>query len=237
LRRRDAAFRAFAGDEAEADGEKTIAPQRIARRGVARDDARPAHQHVGEPALFFQPEQFFKRSRRVVGEVAPFFLFGLGGNFFQQPQQANPQNLNLDGITFARRAGGIIRVHPGEMARTPDERGIGVHADAVRRALGIIFRDARQHVADGAAIFIHAGVEKLFVRQIFAHDGEPQRRVGGVAVGNVVAVNRVRQRAVLFKFGEREQQLFHFVPCPPPKVRARKSASRGPSPETTDNRR
>ena len=49
------------------------------------------------------------------------------------------------------------------------------------------------------------------IRQILADDGEPQRRVGGVAVGNVVAVNCVGQRAVLFKFREREQNLLHLV--------------------------
>ena len=45
----------------------------------------------------------------------------------------------------------------------------------------------------------------------FAHDRKPQRRVGGVAVGNIVAMNGVGQRAVLFKSREREQNLFHFL--------------------------
>ena len=98
----------------------------------------------------------------MVGEVAPFFLFGGRRIFFEQPQQANPQRLNLDGITFARGAGGIIRIHPGEMARTPDQRGVGIHADAVGRAFGIIFRDARQHIADGAAIFVHGRIKLFF---------------------------------------------------------------------------
>src|SRR5258706_5890025 len=60
LRRLDAAFRPFATDEAEADREETVAPQRVAPRRVAGDDARPAKQHVGEPAFVFEPEQFLK---------------------------------------------------------------------------------------------------------------------------------------------------------------------------------
>ena len=176
--------------------------------------------------------------------------------FSSWPQQADPQHLNLHRITFARRAGGIIRVHPGEMAR--DSRSARNPA-SMRMPLGvplrIIFRDARQHVANGAAIVIHGRVKNFaafdlhgtrFVvlansqspRKFLADDGKPQRRIRRVAVGGVVAVNGVRQRAVLFKFGEREQQFASpRPPCLRPAVRARRSASRGPNPKTTDNRR
>ena len=68
LRRLDTAFGAFAGHQAEADGEQTIAAQRIIRLGLARNDTRFGQQHVGKPAFVFEPEKFFKRSRRAVGQ-------------------------------------------------------------------------------------------------------------------------------------------------------------------------
>ena len=133
------------------------------------------------------------------------------GNIFKLSQQANPQDLNLDGITFARRAGGIIRVHPSEMARAPNERGVGIHVNAVGRAFGIIFRDARQDLGDRAALFINGSFVKFLLGQILAHHREPQWRIGRVAIGNIIAVDGVGQRAVLFKFSERQQNLFHLV--------------------------
>ena len=63
-------------------------------------------------------------------------------------QQANPKRLNLDRITLAWSGRGIICIHPGEMARTPNQRGLSVHPDAVGSAFGVILRDADQHVAN-----------------------------------------------------------------------------------------
>ena len=69
----DAAFRTLAGNQAEADGEKSIAAQGVIWSGVAGDDAGAAKQHVGEPAFVFEPKKFLERRGRVVGKVVPFF--------------------------------------------------------------------------------------------------------------------------------------------------------------------
>jgi len=101
LRGGDTAFRAFTGDKSKAHGKETIAAERVAGRGVAAMTPL-GHQHVGEPSLFLRARTVFQTKPLRVGKVAPFFLFGGRRNFFQLPQQPNPQSLNLNRITFAR---------------------------------------------------------------------------------------------------------------------------------------
>ena len=68
-----------------------------------------------------------------------------------------------------------------------------------------------EHVADGASGFIHDGLVKFLIGQVFANDGEPQRRVRRVTIGNVISVDRVWQGAVFLKLGECQQNLFYLV--------------------------
>ena len=72
----------------------------------------PASSTSANQPLSSSQNSFSNEAVAWSASVAPFFLLGRRGNLFQQPQQPNPQHLNLDRITFARRAGGIIRVRP-----------------------------------------------------------------------------------------------------------------------------
>src|ERR1700749_3565259 len=98
-----------------------------------------------------EPEGFGEGNFSLFGEVAPAVAFFGGSDAGELAEQANPEDLNLDGIPFARCAGRVIGIHPGEMARAPDEAGDIVHADAVRRAGLVVGSDISENVGDGAA--------------------------------------------------------------------------------------
>jgi hypothetical protein len=48
----------------------------------------------------------------------------------------------------------MIRVHPGEMARTPDQAGICIHFDSIRHSANVTNGDFAQHIGDGSPAFI-----------------------------------------------------------------------------------
>ena len=73
-----------------------------------------------------------------------------------------------------------------------------VHADAVGRAAGIVFSDALQRVPDGA-VAGHGRVEETRIVEVVTGHSEPQWCVRSITVGCVLAVNGVRQRAVLLE--------------------------------------
>ena len=150
-------------------------------------------------------------------------------------QQSNPQDLNFNRVTLAGCARRVIGVHPGEMARTPDQRGGRIHANPIGRTLAIMRRDAAQHARNRAVMPVHhrriklapgrdglpripdfrpaprAGRWRVHGCRLFANDPEPQRRIRGVAIRRVRAVNGVGQRPFLLEAGERDENLFHLL--------------------------
>src|ERR1700759_1901397 len=70
-------------------------------------------------------------------------------------KQANPKCLNLDRITFARSAGWIVRIHPGEMAWAPNEAGLAVQPDPVGGAVDISEADTFENIAKRTPRMIH----------------------------------------------------------------------------------
>jgi len=208
----DAAFGPVAGDEAEADEEQAVAAEGVADGGVAGDDAGVAEEDIGIPAGAFEPEQLIEGGGGAGGEFAPFFLIGGGGEFFHLPEQADPEGLDFYGIAFARGAGGVVGVHPGEMTGAPDEAGIQIGMDAVGRAVQVMGGDAEEDIGDGASGSVDGGLVEAGVGggQGFADDAEPERGVGGVTVGDIVAVDGIGQGAAVFEAREGEEELFDF---------------------------
>ncbi len=117
-------------------------------------------------------------------------------------QEADPQHLDFHRVTLARRAGGKVGVHPGEMRRAPDQSRGRVHADAVGRAAGVADDNLAQDIGHVAAGFIDRRFVKLGAHAFggfLANDAVPERGVGSIAIGSVVAVDQIGHRAV---FGE-----------------------------------
>ena len=113
---------------------------------------------------------------------------------------------------MARRAGGVVRVHPREVRRRPHEPARRVHADAVRRALHVVRGDGLHHVRERAPAAV--GAEHLLpdLRREVAHrEDEPELRVHRVAVAGRLAVDDVRERAVLLEARERDEDLERVV--------------------------
>ena len=77
----------------------------------------------------------------------------------QLPQQANPQGLDFHRITFARGSRREIGVHPGEMGWAPNQRRNRDPCGCRWVCRGVIFRDAGQDVADGAASIHRRGIK------------------------------------------------------------------------------
>ena len=99
------------------------------------------------------------------------------------------------------------------MTRTPQETGLAINADAVRRAVQAADRDAAQHVTH-RTLRVNLQLKHRFVGrggEFLSHDAIPQRRVAGVAIRCVIAVNGVGQGAALLKAAEDDEQLPHFV--------------------------
>src|SRR5690606_15437150 len=96
-----------------------------------------------------------------------------------------------------------------EMARTPNQTGIGIHANSIRRAANVTERDLAQHIRNRSSAFIDEHRVEIFLQQgsgLFANHIKPQWRVARVAIGSVVAMNRVWHRAVLDEAPERDEQ-------------------------------
>ena len=231
----DAAARAFAGEKTKRHREQAVAAQRGIDDRLRRALPGRGDQEVRKIAAVLEPEVAFERGLGAIRQRGPARFFPRGRERLQLPQQPNPEHLNLHRITLARRARGIIRVHPREVARAPDKAGFVIDANAVGRAAQITLRDFAQHVGNRATAFLHgrcvkhrdvvarARLRGSAVRaaplRVFgearggflAHNAVPKRRVGGVAVRRVLAVNRVGQRAVLHEAAEDFEQLHHVL--------------------------
>ena len=78
-------------------------------------------QQVGEASSIFDPEPIQQGVLCPGGQVIPGFTLVRGIKPRELSQQTKPEGLNLDRVAFPGGAGRVVRVHPGEMARTPDQ--------------------------------------------------------------------------------------------------------------------
>lgn len=67
---------ALPGHEPEADGEQAVAAQRLVAHCVASGDAGPGEEHVGEPAVLFEPEVFVQGMFGAGSEFVPWLVLG-----------------------------------------------------------------------------------------------------------------------------------------------------------------
>ncbi len=82
-----------------------------------------------------------------LGEGAPV---GVGGVLGEKLEGGVPEGLNFDGVAFAGGAGGVVGVHPGEVGGAEDERGGGIHLNAVFGSVDVAFGDGDEDVEEGA---------------------------------------------------------------------------------------
>src|ERR1700722_11050177 len=98
----------------------------------------------------------------MVSELAPSRLLARAGDGLQLAQKRNPEGLDFHRVTFARSSRRKISVHPREMRWAPNESRIGVHADAIGRPEGVIFRDAVENGLNGTASVHNGGMKIRF---------------------------------------------------------------------------
>lgn len=176
-------------DDAERQEEELVRPDRVLRHGargrfaVRRGEAVP----IADGRL----EILLERRRGARGGFAAA----------DEAERGDPQRLDLDGIADARRARGIVRVHPREVRRRPDEARVGIDLDPVRRSLEVAGDEALTGL-------LQPGGRRRRGRGDLLHAAdEPELRVGRVAVARRRAVDDVRQRAVLLERREGRQDL------------------------------
>lgn len=207
------------GDEIEGDGEQGIAAKGVAGGGGTGGNALGGDEAIGEPTAVFEPEVGVEGFEGALGEIGPAFATAIprgGAEGSQLAEQPDPEGLDLDGIPFTRRGGGMIGVHPGEVGRTPDETGGVIDTDAIRGAGEITGGDGTKDIGDGAPLVIDDGlVERGLVGgqergEFLADDSKPERGVGGIAIGGVLAVDGIGQGTVLFETGEGQDQVTDF---------------------------
>src|SRR5688572_600079 len=100
------------------------------------------------------------------------------------------------------------------MAGAPDQSGLAVHIDPVRSSLRVTERDGSQNVANGPFAGTHLVVvncRSFDCGQFLTYNPEPEGCVGGIAIGRILAMNRVGQRAVFFEVAESNEKLANLV--------------------------
>ena len=211
---------AFALDEVQRDGDQRVAAKGIGRSRGASRDVGSRDQAVGKPAGLLEPEVGLERFPGPSGQVRPTFPAAVPrrcAQTSQLQQQADPERLDLDRVTLARGSRGVVGVHPGEVGGTPYEAGRRIDADPVRGTCEVTGRDGAEYIDEGAAPVIDAGlVEGRAIGseacgEFFADDAEPEWGVGGVPVRSILAVDRIRERAVLLEPGEGHEEIADFV--------------------------
>jgi len=123
--------------------------------------------------------------------------------------------------------------HPCKMAWAPDQRGIRIHADAVRRALGIILRDARQYITNGTAA-INGCIEEFFIGPKSSQTTANHNGASAVSrLENIIAMNRVGQWCRPFQIWRTvSSNCFTSSVIPAAKSpAAHKSVNHGPNPK------
>ena len=113
---------------------------------------------------------------------------------------------------MARSAGGIVRVHPREMRRRPDEPASNIHVDAVRRALHVVLGNRLHHVRESASAAV--GAEHLLAdlfHKVTHREDEPELRVHRVAIAGRFAVDDVGKRTVFLKASKGNENLERVV--------------------------
>src|SRR5947209_8167513 len=131
---------------------------------------------VAEVAEFFDPEAVVERLFGARGEFGPPIIPPPQAR--ELAQEPNPEDLNFDRVTLARSGGWIVRIHPGEMRRTPNESRFGIDANAVRCAMEIPIGDFFEDAENRARAI---GIDRLFVdvspggsSEFFADDAIPK---------------------------------------------------------------
>ena len=74
------------------------------------------------------------------------FPLGVGCVLGEKVEGGVPESLNFDGITFSRGAGGIVRIHPGEVGGAEDEGGGGIHVNTVFGSVDVALGDGDEDV-------------------------------------------------------------------------------------------
>ena len=183
--------------------------------------------------------RFTRLTMQTVGQVIPvgeqkIFPDGTGGNFrfpfpddalfagqnfTEEPQRSKPQRLNFHRIALTWRSGGIIGIHPGEMARTENQHGFRIGFDSVRSSgdeIGSDFLELVENGFSGTDFGFEEVVGTFGLAEVFDGGEEPELCVARVAVADSVAMDDVRDRALICEHGELADDGFDVVaefPC------------------------
>ena len=191
------------GDRAERDGEELVRAEVVVAGGEGGWGAGGSVETVGEPALGGMREEGFDGVGDAEGELGAGWVAAVGAH---EREGGVPECLDFDGIALARGSGGVVCVHPCEVGGTEDESGGGVGVDPVGGAGLIVGDDGAEDGADGATAggFVEEG-RAGGADEVGGGGEEPERGVGGVAVGAIASANHVRERAAVFEAGEGEE--------------------------------
>ena len=201
----DALAEGTVGHGPQCHRQELIRAHMIVRHGLGRRHAGGGMQAV---------RQSFRIAARIERCDGGLHLRGQradGGIRFEACEEregAVPQGLDLDRVAFARRAGGVVGIHPGEVGGTEDESARRIHPDPVGGPIPVMHYDRTDDVTDRSPVAVHIQQRVIARRQqVLAGDHKPQGRIRGVAVGIVAAANHVGQRALLLEAGKLTQNV------------------------------
>ena len=189
------------GQRAQRDEQQLVRAHREIRTRLRRRLAVPGIQAIGKTIC--SREETHDTFRRLVREGLPASA--------HKTKRGNPQRLNIDRVATARRAGGIVRIHPCEVRGRPHETRRLVHADSVGRPLRVVLDDRSHRLLEETQ-----GVGGLtppagLLRPLLHAQREPQLRIHGVAVPRRLAVDDVGQCAMFLKRRKRRQDLLGVI--------------------------